>query len=488
MPRLMTDSARRVLFATSECAPLAKTGGLGDVSGALPRALARLGHDVRVLLPAYPALAAVPRSEDGAIALAAAAGLPAARLVPARLPGEVAAFLLDCPVLYERPGGLYLDPEGRDWPDNTLRFAQLARAAAFLGGGDGDGARGWRAQVVHANDWQTALAAAYLAYSPRPRAAVLFTVHNLAYQGLFPAQCFEALGLPREAFSISGLEFHGKVSYLKAGLVYADAVSTVSPTYAREIQHPPLGFGLEGVIAARRGALHGILNGIDTELWNPATDPWIARRYDAGTLAAKAANRTALRAEVGLAEDAAAPVIGIISRFTAQKGLDLVLAAAERILALPAQLAVLGSGEADLERAFVRLAKTHPGRVAVSVGFDEPLAHRIEAGADLFLMPSRFEPCGMNQMYSQRYGTLPVVRATGGLADTVEDGVTGFVFREAEAEAMCAALARALAAWREPALWRRLQRQAMARDFGWERAARRYGALYAQIIRPISNG
>jgi starch synthase len=486
MPRLMTGSALRVLFATSECAPLAKTGGLGDVSGALPRALARLGHDVRVLLPAYPALAGVPRADEQAIALDAMAGLPPARIVPARLPGGVAAFVLECPALYQRPGGLYLDPEGRDWPDNALRFAQLARAAAFLG--RGNGARRWRAQVVHANDWQTALAAAYLAYSPRPRAAVLFTVHNLAYQGLFAAQCFESLGLPPEAFSISGLEFHGKVSFLKAGLVYADAISTVSPTYAHEIQHPPLGFGLEGVIAARRGALHGILNGIDTELWNPASDPWIARRYDAETLEAKAANRAALRAQLGLAEDDAAPLLGIISRFTEQKGLDLVLAAAERILALPAQLAVLGSGERDLEHAFLQLARAHPGRVAVTVGFDEPLAHRIEAGADIFLMPSRFEPCGMNQMYSQRYGTLPVVRATGGLADTVEDGVTGFVFREPQAEALVAAIVRAVAAWRDPALWRRMQRQAMARDFGWERAARRYGALYAQIISPISNG
>lgn len=486
MPRLMTNPALRVLFAVSECAPLVKTGGLGDVAGALPQALARLGHDVRVLLPAYPALAGVPRADAGAIALDAIAGLPPARIVPAQLPGGVAAFLLDCPALYRRPGGPYLGPDGRDWPDNALRFAQLARAAAFLGRGDRAG--GWRAQLVHANDWQTALAAAYLAHSPRPRAAVLLTVHNLAFQGLFPAQCFASLGLPAETFSISGLEFHGKVSFLKAGLVYADAISTVSPTYAHEIQHPPLGFGLEGVIAARRSALHGILNGIDTELWNPATDPWIARRYDAGTLEAKAANRSALRAELGLAEDAAAPVIGIVSRFTAQKGLDLVLAAASRILALPAQLAVLGAGERDLEQAFLRLAEAHPGRVAVSVGFDEPLAHRIEAGADLFLMPSRFEPCGMNQMYSQRYGTLPVVRATGGLADTVEDGITGFVFREPEPEALHAALVRALAAWRDSAVWRGLQRQAMARDFGWEKAARRYSALYAQIIRPISSG
>lgn len=482
----MAARALRVLFATPECAPLVKIGGLGDVSAALPRALARLGHDVRLLLPAYPALAAVPPAEGEAIALPAAAGLPAARIVPAQLAGEMPAFLLECPALYERPGGPYLDPAGRDWPDNALRFAQLARAAAFLGRGDCE--LPWRAQVVHANDWQTALAAAYLAFAPRPRAGVLFTVHNLAFQGLFPAQCFDALGLPREAFSIAGLEYHGKVSFLKAGLVYADALSTVSPTYAREIQQPPLGFGLEGVIRARRDALHAILNGIDTGLWNPATDPWIARRYDAESLEAKAANRAALRARFGLTERPDAPVIGIVSRFTEQKGLDLALAAAGRILALPAQLVALGTGDAELERGFARLAREQPGGVGVTIGFDEPLAHLVEAGADMFLMPSRFEPCGMNQMYSQRYGTLPVVRATGGLADTVEDGATGFVFREPESEALLAALGRALAAWRDPQRWRRLQRQAMARDLGWERAAREYGALYAQIISPVSKG
>lgn len=482
----MAEAALRVLFATPECAPLVKTGGLGDVAGALPRALARLGYDVRVLLPAYPALDGLAREEAGAIELAPAGGLPEARIVPARLPGDLAAYLVECPPLYARAGGPYLGPDGRDWPDNALRFAQLARAAAWLGRERGDG--GWSAQVVHANDWQTGLAAAYLAFSPAPRAAVLFTVHNLAFQGIFPAECFDALALPREAFSISGMEYHGRISFLKAGLVYADAINTVSPTYAQEIQRAPLGFGLEGVIAARRDALCGILNGIDTELWNPATDPFIARRYDADTLAAKAENRAALRAELGLADDAGVPLLGIVSRFTEQKGLDLVLAAAERLLDAPAQLAVLGSGEPALEDGFRRLAAAHPGRVAVVVGFDEALAHRIEAGADIFLMPSRFEPCGMNQMYSQRYGTLPVVRATGGLADTVEDGVTGFVFREPQAEALGAALARAIDAWRDPARWRRMQREAMARDFGWTQPARRYAALYAQIMRPISSG
>ncbi len=482
----MPAAPLRVLFATPEYAPLVKTGGLGDVSGALPRALRETGCDARVLLPAYGALGALGGEEDSAIGLPAQAGLPAARIVPCVLPGAVPGFLLDCPVLYARAGGPYLDPEGRDWPDNALRFAQLARAAAWLGRADVPLA--WRADVVHANDWQTALAAAYLAYAPAPRAGSLLTVHNLAFQGIFPATAFEALGLPPEAFSISGLEFHGQVSFLKAGLVYADAITTVSPTHAREILQPPLGFGLEGVIAARRDALHGILNGIDTALWNPATDPWIARRYDADRLEAKAENRAALRARLGLAEDPQAALAGIVSRFTWQKGLDLVLEAAHRILALPLQLAVLGAGDRALEEAFRRLAAAHPGRVAVRIGYDEPLAHLVEAGADLFLMPSRYEPCGMNQMYSQRYGTLPVVRATGGLADSVSDAETGFVFREPSAEALVAALERALQVWRDRPHWRRLQRQAMARELGWESAARRYAVLYAQIMRPISNG
>jgi starch synthase len=488
----MAGAPLRVLFATPECAPFVKTGGLGDVSGALPRALRRRGLDARLMLPAYPALASAAREAAEGIELPPLGALPAARLVPARLAEDLPAWLLECAALYDRPGGPYQDASGNDWDDNALRFAQLARAAARLGS---DARLPWRAQAVHCNDWQTALAAAYLAFAQAPRAATLLTVHNLGFQGIFPAGCFDGLGLPAASFSPAGLEYHGNVSFLKAGLVYADAVATVSPTYAREIQSAPLGFGLEGVLQARRNPVEGILNGIDLAEWDPATDPWIARRYDAETLDAKAENKAALQARAGLALDPGVPLIGVVSRFTSQKGVDLVLEAAGAILAMPAQLVVLGTGEALLEREFARLAAAHARQASVTIGFDEPLAHLIEAGADLFLMPSRFEPCGMNQMYSQRYGTLPVVRATGGLADTVVDctpqaladgTATGFVFREAKAGALSAGVARALAAWRDPPLWRRLQRKAMARDFGWEASARRYAALYDRIINPVS--
>jgi starch synthase len=476
----------RVLYATPECAPIVKTGGLGDVSGALPRALRRLGIDARVLLPAYRGIAPVAGRVSESIALPATAGLPEAKILPFTAAEDLPGYLVHCPALYDRPGSPYQDPSGKDWEDNALRFAQLARAAAHLG--RGEAALSWRAQVVHGNDWQVALAAAYLAYAPRPHAGTLVTIHNLAFQGIFPAERFPALGLPPESFSIRGLEYHGQVSFMKAGIAYADAISTVSPTYAEEIRRAPLGFGLEGLLAERGNVLTGILNGIDTGIWNPATDPRIARRYDAETLEKKAENKAALQSSSGLALEPATPVLGIVSRFTEQKGLDLVLEAAERIVSLPAQLVALGSGDSKLEEGFARLARKHPEKVRATIGFDEALAHRIEAGADLFLMPSRFEPCGMNQMYSQRYGTLPVVRATGGLADSVADGLTGFTFQEPSAPALLAAIERALEAYRNAELWKRLQRQAMAREFGWEASARRYAALYAQIMQPVSNG
>ncbi len=481
----MAEEPLRVLYATPECAPLVKTGGLGDVSGTLPRALRRLGIDARVMLPAYRALAQFPKRDPEAPSLPPLAGLPAARIVPAMLADDLPGFLVQCPALYDRPGGPYQDGAGKEWEDNALRFAQLARAAAHLGRA-GPGA--WKADVVHCNDWQTGLAAAYLAFAPPPRAATLMTVHNLAFQGIFPATRFPGLGLPPQSFSIAGLEYYGQVSFMKAGLVYADAITTVSPTYAREIQSAPLGFGLEGVLRERRAALHGILNGIDTEAWNPATDRWIARRYDAATLEAKAANKAALQERAGLAREPGVPLAGVIGRLTTQKGIDLVLEAAEAMLALPMQLVILGSGDPALETALAQLARARAGRVSVTIGFDEPYAHLVEAGADLFLMPSRFEPCGITQMHSQRYGTLPLVHSTGGLADSVADGVTGFAFGQASAGALLGAVERAVAAYRNAELWRKLQLQAMARDFGWEASARRYAALYAQIMRPVSSG
>jgi len=478
----------RILFATSECAPVVKTGGLGDVSAALPAALAILGVDVRILLPGYrQVLAQLPGTRE--IARFAASGdLPAARLLQGRIAPGVPLYALDCPELYDRPGGPYQDEAGSDWTDNALRFGLLSRAAALLGSAASP--LDWRPQVVHCNDWQTGLAPVYMRYVAGARAATLQTVHNLAFQGIFEPELVAALGLPADSFSPDGVEYYGKLSFLKAGLQLADAVTTVSPGYALEIQSEPLGFGLQGLLAARKDSLHGILNGIDTGVWNPATDSLIACRYAADTLADKAGNKRALQQRLGLAPATDVPLFGVVSRLTAQKGLDWLLEIAPRLLALPAQLVILGGG--DPERGSLALAQSNAGKASTTIGFDEPLAHLIEAGADAFLMPSRFEPCGMNQMYSQRYGTPPVVRATGGLADTVVDctaatlaegSASGFVFQEPSAAALLAAVERAARAWREGRTWRALQRNGMARDFGWEASARRYAAIYAQLAK-----
>jgi len=483
-------SQLRILFATSECAPLVKTGGLGDVSAALPAALKSLGADVRILLPGYRAvLAQLPGCREIA-RFAAAADFPPARLLQSATPSDVPLFVLDCPELYDRDGGPYQNEAGSDWADNALRFGLLSRAAALLGSAASP--LEWRPDIVHCNDWQTGLVPIYLRYAAGTRAATLQTIHNLAYQGIFEPQFVAALGLPPECFTPDGVEYYGKLSFLKSGLQCADAITTVSPTYAIEIQSEALGFGLQGLLAARRDSLHGILNGIDTGLWNPATDASIVCRYDADTLAAKGINKRALQQRLGLAPSPSVPVFAVVSRLTAQKGLDWLLEIAAQVLALPAQLALLGSGEPQLEYGFRALAHRHPEQVSTSIGFDESLAHLIEAGADAFLMPSRFEPCGMNQMYSQRYGTPPIARATGGLADTVVDcnaatladgSANGFVFHQASARALLATVRRAAGTWRDNASWRVLQRNGMARDFGWETSARRYAAIYARLAK-----
>jgi starch synthase len=480
----------RILFATSECAPLVKTGGLGDVSATLPAALKALGLDPRILLPAYGSvLAQLPKCGEVA-RFAATADFPAARLLQGQTPSGVPLLALDCSELYDRSGGPYQDAAGEDWSDNALRFGLLSRVAALLGSADSP--LGWRADVVHCNDWQTGLAPAYLRYTAGARAATVQTIHNLAYQGIFEPRFVAALGLPQGCFTPDGVEYYGKLSFLKSGLQYADVITTVSPTYALEIQSERLGFGLQGLLAERRDCLFGILNGIDTGMWNPATDPLIAGRYDADTLGAKAINKSALQRRLGLAQAPEVPLFAVVSRFTQQKGLDWLFAIAAQLLALPAQLAILGSGEPQLEQDFRALAGEHPQQVSTTIGFSEALAHLIEAGADAFLMPSRFEPCGMNQMYSQRYGTPPVVRATGGLADTVVDctaatladgSASGFVFHEPSAQALFAAVERAAGAWRDGASWRALQRNCMARDFGWETSARRYAAIYALLAK-----
>ena len=465
-----------------------KTGGLGDVSASLPAALARLGIDVRILLPGYThVLDALP---DATLisTIAARGSFPSAAILAAPGPHDVPLLVLDCPSLYRRPGGPYQDPQGRDWPDNALRFGLLSRVAADLGCDSSP--IEWRPDVVHCNEWQTGLTPVYLAYAKGVRAASLITIHNLAFQGLFEPKYLPELGLPASSFSIDGLEYYGKLSFLKGGLRYADAITTVSPTYAEEIQNDPLGFGFHGLLAARRDVLTGILNGIDSELWNPATDGMIPFRYDVRTLDAKHWNKRALQNALGLDAEDAIPLFGVVSRLAHQKGTDLLVAIAPRLAALPAQLVVQGTGDAETQRMLVALAAQFPGRIAIRIGFNEPLAHLIEAGADSFLMPSRFEPCGMNQMFSQRYGTPPVARATGGLIDSVVDctprsladgTATGFLFRDAGAEDFLAATERATAAYRDPPTWRALQRNGMARNFGWDASADKYAEIYRRI-------
>jgi starch synthase len=476
-----------VLFATSEMAPWVKTGGLGDVAAALPVALRRAGHDVRVLLPFYPALQrAFSQAAEIALLPALAPSLPASRLLAADSDG-LPLLLLDCPGLFVRPGNPYLAADGRDWPDNASRFGLLSRVAALLG--QEKSPLGWRPEIIHANDWQTALAPAWLHYEGG--AASVVTVHNIAFQGCFGEPVRAALGLPEAAWRFDGVEYHGQLSFLKAGLQLASLISTVSPTYAREIQDEAFGYGLSPLLRHRRHQLRGILNGIDSEIWNPAADPALAAPYAANRLAAKRTNKAALQRAMGLAESAERPLFGVISRLTEQKGLDLLLTIGDGIPHLPAQLAVLGSGDRTMEAGFLALAERHPGQISVSLKFDESLAHRIEAGADCFLMPSRFEPCGLNQMYSLRYGTPPLVQATGGLADTVVDvsettladkTANGFVMADGSAHALWLAMQRATATWHDRRLWQRIQQNGMRRDFSWSHAAAEYGQLYRDAL------
>ena len=482
----------RVLFATPELAPWMKSGGLGEISRSLPAALLEAGVDVRILVPAYPSLlAAFPEAHLLAEVAEPGGRLPSARLLEARLECGVPLLLIDCPALYRRSGSAYQDADGRDFADNALRFGLLSKIAAVLG------SRGspcsWRPDIVHCNDWPCGLAPAFLHFERRmaKKAATLMTVHNLAFQGIFPRTTLDDLGLPPESFAMDGVEFWGSLSFMKAGLQFAGRITTVSPRYAGEIQDEEFGAGLAGLLRWRKEDLTGILNGIDTRAWNPATDPLLAQRYDFAHIEAKAANKAALQKLMGLREDASVPLLGSVSRITQQKGLDLLPLIAEEIARLPAQLVLLGQGDKSLERQLAQLAERFPGQFAISIGFNEEQAHLIEGGADIFLMPSRFEPCGLNQMYSLRYGTPPVVRATGGLADTVvgctpasqaKGTANGFMFERATAEELLDAIRRAATAWHDKALWRKLQKSGMKQDFSWARTAARYRALYRELV------
>lgn len=482
----------RVLFASSEVFPLIKTGGLADVSGALPVALAAAGADVRVLLPGYPAALDGVGAKRDVGALGDPLGIGAeARIVSGHLPGsEVPVWLLDCPPLFDRQGGPYQDSLGRDWSDNALRFGLLSWAAALLST-ESSPSR-WRPRVLHCNDWQTGLAPAYLhAWGTVARPGTVFTIHNTAYQGLFPADTVARLGLRPEMFSIDGLEYYGSLSFLKSGLVYSDRLTTVSPRYAREIQTQAFGCGMDGLLTYRSADLSGILNGADYQVWDPATDPHLPHPCPPGDRAAKLAMKTALRTELGLAQTGSAPLMVVVSRLTEQKGMDLLLAVLPAILGLGAQLAVVGTGDRALEEAFAAAAQAHPDQVAVHIGYSEPLAHRLMAAGDMLLLPSRFEPCGLTQFYAFRYGTVPIGHVTGGLADTLIDTsydslITGtanaFVFEHGNAGAFQWAVERAVGLHADPEKWHRIVESGLAQDFSWNRSAKRYLDLYNDLV------
>jgi starch synthase len=469
----------------SEVAPLLKTGGLADVAGALPDALHGLGVDVRVLMPGYGAAIERARAAGPVIAIAE---WPGARLLETRLPGGCRLWLYETPAFTVRDEHPYDRPDGTPWPDNAERFDELARLAAALADDGLD--LEWRPDVVHAHDWHTGLLPLHLQLARVPAASV-FSIHNLAFQGLFPLTMRHALGLPAWTEHWTALEFRQHLSFIKGGIAFADRVATVSATYAREITTPAFGEGLEGLLTHRGDELSGIANGIDTRHWNPATDRSLSAHFDADDPSGKAAARAELLSELGLAAGARTPVIAYVGRLAYQKGVDLLLAAIDDIVALPAVVVVLGSGDPGLRARLERAARRRPDRVYAHFGFNEDFAHRIYAGADLLVMPSRFEPCGLSQLNAMRYGTIPVVRRTGGLAETVVDAdettladgtATGFQFQHADDAELLAAVRRARDLFIKPTRWRHLVRQAMQRDSSWTRSARQYLDLYAEAI------
>jgi starch synthase len=472
----------KILSVASEVFPLIKTGGLADVAGALPGALAAEGDEVRTLLPGYPAVMAALGGGAEAWRFGEFYGGPA-RLV-AGIAGGLDVIALDAPHLFDRPGNPYGAGDG--FPDNATRFAAFARAAASVGQGV---LPGYQPDILHAHDWQAALAPAYLHYDGGARPGTVVTIHNLAFQGQFDVSLLRTLGLPDHAYAIDGVEYYGAIGFLKAGLHFADRVTTVSPTYATEICSSEAGMGLEGLLRARGAALSGILNGIDTQIWNPATDSALAARFDAGHLETRAANKAALQARLGLKVDPSALLFGAISRFSWQKGIDLLLGAIPAMLRAGGQIALLGSGDDALERGAREAVGALPGRAGGLFGYDESVAHLMQAGVDALLIPSRFEPCGLTQLCALRYGAVPIVSRVGGLVDTVIDAspmalgakaATGVQFAPT-AEMLEAAIARTAALHRDAPTWRMLQRNGMATDVSWTGPARRYAALYREI-------
>ncbi len=480
-----------VLFVTSEAFPLIKTGGLADVSGALPQALTNLADfdgDIKILIPAYQGLLS---KLDGVKQVATIEALAqTCHLFSGKLPdSNVEVIAIQNQMLYERNGGPYTDAQGNDWVDNALRFGVLSRIASLLCRDDSP--LNWRPDVVHCNDWQAGLTPAYMKLVDHVTAKSVFSIHNMAYQGNFDGSQRHALALPTEHFNINGYEFYDQLAFMKAGLFYADHLITVSPTYAKEIQTDVYGFGMQGLLSNRQHDLTGILNGIDTQEWNPATDPHLIKPYSNKSITGKKAVKKALQAELGLTVDANAPLLGIVSRFAYQKGLDLLPPILPALIDAGCQFAILGSGEKALEETFAGLQAQYPGQVSATIGYREPLSHRIMAGADMFVMPSRFEPCGLNQLYGLAYGTPPIVSPTGGLADSVCDTTsesiknkqaTGFVLKNVTAASLLGTIQTAIALWEDKKTWRKIQRHGMETDVSWASSAHLYLDLYKKVL------
>jgi len=478
----------RILYISSEAFPLVKTGGLGDVAGSLPDALLKKSQDVRLLLPAYPeVLSKIKKSKTRTLS---SYYNQSVKIIETRLPGShLIVWLVDCPAAFNRPGGPYTDHHGNEWHDNALRFAIFCHTAVDI---SLDKLQlDWQPDIVHCNDWQSGLVPALLSLHTK-RPATVFTIHNLAYQGLFDWQSFTDLHLPNELWNMNGLEFHNQLSFIKGGLAYADKITTVSPSYAKEILQAEYGYGLNGLLESRSEHLSGIINGIDEKYWNPGTDKYLKQKYNRRSLDKKSLNKTELQTELLLPVDDATPMIGMVSRLVEQKGLEIILQSLSTLLTLPVQIVILGTGEIHYELQLSEWAQQYPEKFKVIIGYDEPLAHRIEAASDIYLMPSTFEPCGLNQLYSLRYGNLPIVTRVGGLADTVTDAseiniknstANGFVLKEKSSAALLAAVKRALDLYQKPEIWRKLQSNAMGGDFSWQSSAESYINLYQQALK-----
>ena len=478
----------KILFVSSEAFPLIKTGGLADVAGSLPAALLKQGQEVRLVLPAYQEILRTI-SKSKIIATTTYFNQPV-NIIQTKLPGtNVITLLVDCPAAFDRPGAPYTDNRGQGWHDNAFRFAIFCYAAVDLALNKLQ--LGWQPDIVHCNDWQTGLVPALLSLQKnRPR--TVFTIHNLAYQGLFDYQTFTDLELPDELWHHDGLEYYGKLSFIKGGLAYADKITAVSQNYAREILQPEYGYGLEGLLNHRKKQLFGVINGIDEKHWNPGTDHCIPHKYNRRTINKKVLNKTELQKEYSLPVDPSIPMIGMVSRLVEQKGLDIILQSLPILLQKSLQFVILGTGETHFEIQLSNWAKLYPKQLKVVIGYDESLAHRIEAASDLYLMPSIFEPCGLNQLYSLRYGTLPVVTSVGGLADTVIDATernikngtaNGFVLSSKTAISLLDTLERAMALYLKPETWKQLQLTAMSGDYSWKASAEHYIALYEDAIK-----